>query len=387
MATGIIQNAQSTIDPATGATLPNDPTKNVDSQLSVTQNGNSTTAQAAPTSWNVDPATQTTSGQLSKVLDPNSDLMQQAQTQAKQASAASGLLNSSMAATAGQDAMLRAAVPIANANAATYADAAKTNAGTANAFAQQTNQQANTLQKTAVDQANTQANLATQQQYTQQNMQTQQANNLQTLSTQYGFDLGKMDAQTRQTLTTMTADQQNTLAKMAANQGYNLQTMSAQQVNDLQKMNVQQQNNLQTLSTQYGFDLGKMDVQAKNTLQQMSVQQQNDMAKLAQQQGYNVANMNQQQINDLAKLNTQINGQTSIANIEAQYKNVTQGSQSATNVMTNAQNNIQKILADTNITGAAKADAIAQVQQNVEESMKLIGSLAGNIDLSGIVKP
>jgi hypothetical protein len=118
----------------------------------------------------------------------------------------------------------------------------------------------------------------------------------------------------------------------------------------------------------------------------MSVQAQNDLAKMAQQQGYNLATMDKQQINDMSKLDAQINGQKSIANIEAQYKNVTQGSASASAVMTNAQTQIAKILGDVNIVGAeAKTAAIAQIQKNVEESMKLIGALAGNLDLSAYV--
>ena len=374
MATGIIQNAQSTIDPATGATLPNDPTKNVDSQLSVSQNGTTTTAQAAPTSWNVDPSTQTTSGQLKSVLDPNSDLMQQAQTQAKQAAASSGLLNSSMAATAGQDAMLRAAVPIANANAATYADAAKTNAGTANQFAMQTNQQANTLQKTAVDQANTQANLA-----------QQQANSLQTLSTQYGFDLGKMDAQTRQTLTTMTAEQQNTMAKMAAAQGYNLQSMSAQQVNDLQKMSVQQQQNLQTLATQYGYDISKMDTQTKNLLTTMSVDQQNKLDAMAKQSGYDITKLNAQGVIELSLQDAKTEAAISVADIEAAYKNATQASATAATLMSKMEDSINIINANTATNDTVKANLIAQAKRDTAIALQLASGMNGiSVDTRGI---
>lgn len=76
-----------------------------------------------PSEWTVEPD-QTVAGQLSTITDPNNPLMVRAKTQAQQASAERGLINSSMAATSGEAAMLDAALPIAQADAATKAKAA-----------------------------------------------------------------------------------------------------------------------------------------------------------------------------------------------------------------------------------------------------------------------
>ena len=73
----------------------------------------------------------TVQGQLKNVMDPNAPLMQQAQTQGKQMSADRGLINSSMGVTAGMDSMYRTAVPIATADAGTFAKTASDNAGNA----------------------------------------------------------------------------------------------------------------------------------------------------------------------------------------------------------------------------------------------------------------
>lgn len=78
--------------------------------------------------------TDTVQGQLTGLLDTNSDYMKQAQTQAQQASNKRGLLNSSMAATAGQAAAIQSALPIAQQDAKTYADQNRANTTAQNSF-------------------------------------------------------------------------------------------------------------------------------------------------------------------------------------------------------------------------------------------------------------
>lgn len=65
--------------------------------------------------WDEEDAT--VSGRVQGLMSKDSPFMQQAQTQAKQSSNKRGLMNSSMAVTAGQDAAYRAAVPIASQDA------------------------------------------------------------------------------------------------------------------------------------------------------------------------------------------------------------------------------------------------------------------------------
>lgn len=89
-----------------------------------------------PVKWNVD-KNQTVSGQLEDILKDGSPLLDQAETSARQRANASGLLNSSMAVTAGQDALYRTALPIATADAATYNKAAGYNTDEANQFSLQ----------------------------------------------------------------------------------------------------------------------------------------------------------------------------------------------------------------------------------------------------------
>lgn len=69
---------------------------------------------------------QTVQGQLKTMLDPNSPLMQQAATMGASYANKRGLLNSSIGASAAQDAMIRNAMPAAQQDAGTFYDANKT---------------------------------------------------------------------------------------------------------------------------------------------------------------------------------------------------------------------------------------------------------------------
>lgn len=104
-----------------------------------------------PSEWTVEPD-QTVAGQLQTIVDPNNPLMVKAKSRAQQQSADRGLINSSIAATAGESAMLDAAMPIAQADAAARAKAAgynvdiKNQTNVTNANAQNSADQFNTGQ-------------------------------------------------------------------------------------------------------------------------------------------------------------------------------------------------------------------------------------------------
>jgi len=88
--------------------------------------------------WEVKP-NQTVQDQLQQIIANDSPLMQQARARALQSANSRGLLNSSMAITAGDSALYDAAMPIAQQDASTYADAAKFNTGELNTFSRDNN--------------------------------------------------------------------------------------------------------------------------------------------------------------------------------------------------------------------------------------------------------
>lgn len=116
---------------------------------------------------------QTVQEQIRGIIAENSPLMQQARATSRGQMNERGLINSSIANTAGQAAVLQAAMPIAQADAAMYADTAKTNNAYANQFATANNLQIRDLQK----------------------MATAQGYNLETMSAQQINDMAKLNAQ------------------------------------------------------------------------------------------------------------------------------------------------------------------------------------------------
>lgn len=116
------QTATETSTTATTNGAPTTVATNTTTNLPATA-GYNPTPVAAPTKWEVTPD-QTVAGQVKTLIDENSPLMQQARTSAAKESGRRGLINSSMAVQAGENAVYQAAVPIATADAATYGKAA-----------------------------------------------------------------------------------------------------------------------------------------------------------------------------------------------------------------------------------------------------------------------
>ena len=95
--------------------------------------GGAPAGESGPALVTVDP-NMTVQGQIKDILDPNSPLMKQAETQALQEMNERGLVNSSMAVGAAQDAMIQNALPIAQQDASTMFTAEVQNANTINQF-------------------------------------------------------------------------------------------------------------------------------------------------------------------------------------------------------------------------------------------------------------
>jgi len=90
-------------------------------------------ALQAPTMGNVS-SDATVAGQMDKILSSNSPLLQRSKTRAAQAANSRGLLNSSMGVQAGEEAVLTAAMPMAQQDASTYANQGLVNQGAQNQF-------------------------------------------------------------------------------------------------------------------------------------------------------------------------------------------------------------------------------------------------------------
>ena len=102
-----------------------------------------TAGTAGLTNWNPE-TNQTVQGQLSGILAANSPLLQQARAASLAQMNQRGLVNSSMAVGAGQEAVIKQALPIASQDATTFANAGQLNTNLANQNAQFNTGQSNT---------------------------------------------------------------------------------------------------------------------------------------------------------------------------------------------------------------------------------------------------
>ncbi len=110
-------------------------------------------AQATSADWTVD-KNQTVQGQMDGLLAKSSPLFQRSETKANQESVRRGLLNSSMAVGAAQNAVIDAAMPMAQQDAGTYAESARTNANARTQTSQFNTGETNTASRFGADAEN-----------------------------------------------------------------------------------------------------------------------------------------------------------------------------------------------------------------------------------------
>lgn len=170
-----------------------------------------------PSTIVVDPKS-TVAGNLDELLKTGSPLMQTAATQSRQQANSRGLMNSSMAVQAGQQAMINSALPIAQQDATTRFTAQRDNMAAANSAGQFNASQSNDIAKTN-QAATTQTNQfnATQ----QNNLLTQRIDN------EFKTALANSDAGTRVQLQQMQSDTQKQLANIQADYQTLMQTSSS----------------------------------------------------------------------------------------------------------------------------------------------------------------
>jgi len=175
-------------------------------------------AQAGLTTWGVDPSKQTVQGQLNGLLSQGSPLMTIAKTKAEQAMNGKGLLNSSMAVQAGQQAVIDSAMPIATQDASTYAQNGQYNATSAN-----NNSQFNATQSNQIG-MNNQAETNKVNQFNAGQANTVGMSNVDQMNR---FGLANLDAATKTMLANLTASTQLGVAQTEANYKTNQQLQSS----------------------------------------------------------------------------------------------------------------------------------------------------------------
>lgn len=326
-----------------------------------------TTYQAAqlgnPSQWNID-AQQTAAGQLDQLLRNDSPFIQQARARAMQAANGRGLLNSSLAATAGESAAYDAALPLAQADAATYAKAASYNTDMGNQFAVQNagfqNQAGqfnagaqNTLtgQKLSADTSKYTADLGAQTQWAQAQLAAQtQANDLagriamNNASITSNQLMQAKDILSKEGINTANLSAQQILAginNLSAQQIARMNNESQQAVAQIQAQ-VSAANNAASNATQLAAQASANATSTANTAANIAAEKAKNEANLAANKEQNAASLAAQKANNEAQIlaNSKSNYNTYVANAENNMKTRIQNIQNNPN-LTQEQKNQQ----------------------------------------------
>jgi hypothetical protein len=327
---------------------------------------------AGLTNWNVD-SNQLVDSQVGRIIDNNSPLMQQAVTRAQQGMAKRGLLNSSMATGAAQSALYDAAMPMAQQNATTYANAANTNAGAANQNAQFNATGNANMSQFNVGQSNNMA------QYNAGNQQ--QANlanqNAQNQAAEYGAtatnQANAANAQFGQQTNLANQNAQNEAAQFGAN---------ATNTANLNNANFSQQANLTNAQAANAAQQQSNDLRQKAAQGDQAAQLEMAKQDLTNKMQASIQNADAQTKAYLTELDGQI--KSGLANIEANYKTLMQTSQSAGDMYKDVVSRIAAIAADPNMDAASKTSTINAMQNYLTNGMNVIGSING-INLSNLL--
>jgi hypothetical protein len=344
--------------------------------------------------WTPD-AESTVQGQVAKIVASDSPLNDIARTESLQGMSRRGLANSSMAIEAGQAALYKAALPIAQQDANTFAQAGQYNTEAKNVasrfFAQAKNEAG------AQDaQLQTGVNLANAGEKNKAGAFTaSEANLTSRFNAQQSTEISKFNVSSALQAGIINQEQAN---KMAA--------IAAENINRAAEFNITTNAQMQQFNIDAALKAGIVNKQQADAMTQFNAAQQNTMAvqqaQLAQQNSQfnagqantmataladlnaKTAMFNASQSNDLIKLGMDSQTKIALGSIEANYKTLMQSSSSASQVYTQAMNNITAILTNKDMDAAAKSTAINNLVGTLNGALGVIGGIA-NLDLPQLV--
>lgn len=343
---------------------------------------------------------QTVSGQIKNIIASGSPLMQQAERDAKNFMQQRGLINSSMAITAGQDSVYKAALPVATADAATYAKAATDTTAAQNAALAAGATAENAASATNAQIAGS-TNIADMQSATQQAIAKLQADT--TLTAQEKQDRTQELIARLQSTTTLdvTAQQLSNAKDLQTMQGAvqtaiaNIQANTSMSNQDKQdataRVIAQIQSNTQ-LSVQDKAAAAQQLITAANNASAKAIAeiQANTSLSITEKQTQSaqvIAGMNndnaravQAMVNAGNLATIQANGviNKEITQMTNDNKTLLQTSAGASNVYSQGLANIVAIMGNKDLSEEQKATALNNVVATIKDSLKVISDIANN---------
>lgn len=295
---------------------------------------------AAVNNWNVtDP--QTVQGQLKGIIAEDSPLMQQARTQSLGQMNRRGLINSSMAVGAGQEAVIKQALPIAQADAATYGQSARFNADAANAMSQFNA-------------------------------------NVQNEAAKFGANAENVVAAANQAA-------QNEAAKFGAT-AENVEAAANQAAqNEAAKFGASAENTASLANAAAANEAAQFEAAAENISASDFAKNVNASVNLMMDQSMKIALANADSATKLELQNIDAETRRDLASIEAEYKNQMQASASANEIFQQTTKNIADIMANPDLDATAKQKAVDIQRGYLKGAMAILSATSGIPGLSNLI--
>jgi primosomal protein N' len=299
----------------------------------------------------VDAGKETVAGQMDTLLNAESPYLTRARTRAAQTANSRGLLNSSIAAGAGEAAAIDASLPIASQDASIYGTASRDNQAARNQASQ-----------FGASEANTSARL-----------NTESLNQAQRM--QLGAELEKSLIGTRTAAETALigtrAGAESTLSAQQAAQQQALSRVQGEIEQGLITTREQADARLKELAGQIETGLVGTRAGAESTLQEQRAAQERGLTELRGQL--------EQQLQSLRGGQAEM-----LAGIEANYRSLIQASASATSFYTDMVKNISAVMANVDTTVEQKQAAVDTMGELLQSGLNIIGGIA-NIDIAGLL--
>lgn len=289
-------------------------------------------SQASGTNWDVG-NNQTVQGQLTGLIAANSPLLQQARAKSLAEMNARGLANSSMAVGAGQEAVIKQALPIAQADATMFGSAGKYNADVANQTSQFNTGQTNTAQQFTAG-AENQGALANQTAINTAEQQRAAATNQALLANQASINQANQ----------FTASAKNAAELTNAAAANRASEFGAAATNEASKLYSQSLNASVTKMMDLGMQtaLANADADTKIQLQNIDAQTRRDLAAT-----------------------------------EATYKNQMQASASANETFQQVSKNISDIMANPDLDAGSKQAAVNSQKDSLRNALSILSATSG----------
>lgn len=310
----------------------------------------------------VNQPTETASGQLNTLLSTGSPYLDLARGAAAQQANSRGLLNSSMAAGAGEAAAIGAALPIATHDADTYTGASRDNQAAVNTANSFNAGEANANARTNAAAGNTVSVLGAQTEAQQRiiGTQTEAQSRLQAEQAAHSESLTRVQGAIQSGLSAQDAIQREAQSRVDAELNAGLIT-------------TQEQANARLAQIQGQIQSGLSAQQAgqQSTLLTQQGQQQRQLETLRGQVETQLQTLRGTQSQDLAK-------------IEANYRGLIQGNASASQLYSQSITMLSAVMGDTMTSTDQKQAAVDSISQMLQSGLGVIGSIA-NVDLTSLL--